>query len=489
MIEFFLNSQPYQLDRVHPNLTVLDWLRSHRRLTGTKEGCASGDCGACTVVLATVTPDGQWQHEAINSCISLVGSLHGKHLITVDALQQLPPHPVQTAMVAHHGSQCGFCTPGFIMSLFALHQQQGGQAATDENLKECLSGNLCRCTGYRPIMDAGRTAMVQTWVPEKAPGSGVAQPLQSVDMAAALGRINQRPGALEGPDGDWFQAPTSLDALRTLRAQWPEARLVAGSTDLALEITQQLHTLPQLISVQGVPELLALTVSPEAIEVGAAVPYETFRPALTAAWPAFEPMLARLGSRQIRFRGTLGGNIGNASPIADMPPPLIALGATLILDGPDGQRTLPLEDFFISYRTTDLRPGEFIRSVRLPLPQPDEHLFIHKISKRLDDDISAVLGAFWFRFDQGRVAECRLAWGGMAATPARARAAEAALTGQPWTAAAVAMAMAALASDFTPLSDVRASADYRLQVAGNLLQRTFLTTQDPAQALTVTDYA
>ncbi|TGG92069.1 xanthine dehydrogenase small subunit [Natronospirillum operosum] len=491
MISFYLNGQPYHLDNLDPNLSILNWLRTNMRLTGTKEGCASGDCGACTVAIGSPHPDGTLHYTTTNSCISLIGSLHGKHLITVDALQQQPPHPVQSAMIEEHGAQCGFCTPGFIMSLFALHQNQQGQPASEKDLLETLSGNLCRCTGYRPILDAGRKAMVETWTPGAADPKTQesAHPLQAPDMAGKLTALANQPASIEADSGAWYQVPTDLNALRDLRRQWPESRLIAGSTDLALDITQQLKTLPQLISVERIPELLAIEDSADSLTIGAAATYESFRPALSRLWPAFDPMLSRLGSRQIRYRGTLGGNIGNASPIADMPPPLIALGATLLLDGPEGERSLPLEEFFLDYKVTDLQPGEFIRSVSLLRPGPNEHLFIYKVSKRLDDDISAVLGAFWLRLEQGAVTRCRLAWGGMAATPVRSPAAEQALTGKPWNEATIKTAGAALAGDFKPMSDARASADYRRQVAANLLRRAWLSTQTPAQPVTVTDYA
>lgn len=487
MIEFYLNGQPQTVSQLDPNMSILDWLRTKMRLTGTKEGCASGDCGACTVVLGHVNAEGDLRYEPINSCISLVGSLQGTHLITVDALQDQPVHPVQKTMMDCHGAQCGFCTPGFIMSLFALHQTQQGQPAEDEAIMEALSGNLCRCTGYRPIVDAGRAAMVQAWSPgEQAPV------LDHPDIAIHLSRIQNQTGTLDDTDPDsdaWYKAPSSLGELRNLVEQYPDARLIAGSTDLALEITQQLKTLPHLISLQQVSELHAIDDQDDHLSIGSAVTYETLRPALDRYWPAFEPMLKRLGSLQIRHRGTLGGNIGNASPIADMPPPLIALGAELVLDGPQGERRLPLETFFLDYRKTDLRPSEFIRAVDIPKPGPQDQLFIYKVSKRLDDDISAVLGAFQLTLVDGKVQSCRLAWGGMAATPARSPAAEAALTGQPWTQATLDIAVQALANDFKPLSDVRASAQYRQQVAGNLLRRAWLASQTGAPTLMVTDYA
>ncbi|SET08929.1 xanthine dehydrogenase small subunit [Marinobacter segnicrescens] len=485
MIEFVLNGRTEKVDQVDPNLSILEWLRTKMRLTGTKEGCASGDCGACTVIIGTPDPQGNIRYEAINSCISLVGNLHGKELITVEAFQQEPGHPVQRAMMEKHGAQCGFCTPGIVMSLVALHANREGTTPDDHRLLEALSGNLCRCTGYRPIIDAGRQALVQEWTPGAAhPAAG----LGGGRSTGELNAINRDSISLQAPDGPRYDAPVSLDELRALRREFPDSRLVAGSTDLALEITQQLKTLDHMISVERVEELTGCERQGDELVIGAAATYQRFRGLLSGLWPAFDPMLERLGSLQIRNRGTLGGNIANASPIGDMPPPLIALGATLVLDGPDGERRLPLEDFFHGYKQTDLKPGEFVHSVRLPVPRANEQLYLYKVSKRLDDDISAVLGAFRLTVDNGVVADCRLAFGGMAATPARAIGAETALKDQPWNDDSVTAAISALASDFSPLTDVRASAGYRLQVAGNLLRRALLASTS-SETLMVTGYA
>lgn len=487
MIEFVLNGQNEKVDQADPNLSILEWLRTKMRLTGTKEGCASGDCGACTVITGTPDQDGRIQYEAINSCISLLGSLHGKELITIDAFRKEPGHPVQRSMMEKHGAQCGFCTPGIVMSLVALHANKEGANTDDHQLREALSGNLCRCTGYRPIMDAGRQALVQEWTPEaEHPAAG----LCSESGVSPLIAIQQDNITLSSPDGPRYNAPVSLDELRALRREFPESRLVAGSTDLALEITQQLKSLDHMISVERVQELKQCAREGQELIIGAAATYQQFRGPLSELWPAFDGMIERLGSLQIRNRGTLGGNIANASPIGDMPPPLIALGATLVLDGPDGERELPLEDFFHDYKQTDLKPGEFVHSVRVPVPKANEQLYLYKISKRLDDDISAVLGAFRLTIENGVVADCRLAFGGMAATPARAASAEAALKGQTWNDDSVTSAIAALTTDFSPLSDVRASAAYRQQVAGNLLRRALLASDaNTSNALMVTDYA
>jgi xanthine dehydrogenase small subunit len=487
VIELIVNGRIEKVDQVDPNLSILEWLRTKMRLTGTKEGCASGDCGACTVITGTPDHQGNIRYEAINSCISLVGSLHGKELITVEAFQQEPGHPVQRGMMEKYGAQCGFCTPGIIMSLIALHANKEETGQDDHQLLEALSGNLCRCTGYRPIMDAGRQALVEEWTPES---EHPAAALASGKAAPELTGIHRGSVNLTAPEGPRYDSPISLDELRELRRSFPDSRLVAGSTDLALEITQQLKTLDHLISVERIPELMVCSREGDELVLGAAATYRQFHQSLCSLWPAFDAMLERLGSLQIRNRGTVGGNIANASPIGDMPPPLIALDATLVLDGPDGERRLPLEDFFHGYKQTDLKPDEFVHSVRVPVPKTNEQLYIYKISKRLDDDISAVLGAFRLTVENGVVADCRLAFGGMAATPARAAKAEAALKGQPWNDDSVTAAIAALADDFQPLSDVRASAAYRQQVAGNLLRRALLSADaHPSDPLMVTDYA
>ncbi|MCK7596108.1 xanthine dehydrogenase small subunit [Microbulbifer sp. CAU 1566] len=493
MIEFYLNGRHQQLASVDPNLTVLEWLRTKARLTGTKEGCASGDCGACTVAIGSIEPSNQesasrgdrLRYDSVNSCIALVGSLHGKHLITVDGLQSEPAHPVQKEVVECHGAQCGFCTPGIIMSLFALHTESraAGITADDAALMESLGGNLCRCTGYRPIVEAGRKAAVQSWEPVDGTGQDSTQNeidlrgpawLQNPEMIAELKRVQDNSISISTDSGRRYDAPASLEQLRQLRAEHPQARLIAGGTDLSLEITQFLRDLDHVIAINNIPELQEIREEADGLYLGAAASYRAVEQALASRWPHFHTMLERLGSKQIRNRGTLGGNIGNASPIGDMPPALIALGAELELDSADGVRRLPIEDFFHDYKKTDLRANEFIRGVWIPESQADEQLLIYKISKRLDDDISAVLGAFWFKLDGAIVEDCRLAFGGMAAIPKRALNAELELRGKPWNLSAVARAVSALAEDFSPMTDVRASAEYRQQVAGNLIRRALL---------------
>lgn len=487
MIEFLLNGRIEKVDQFDPNLSILEWLRTKMRLTGTKEGCASGDCGACTVITGTADQHGNTRYEAINSCITLLGSLHGKELITVEAFQQEPRHPVQQGMMEKQGAQCGFCTPGIVMSLTALHANRKGGTVSNHQILEALSGNLCRCTGYRPIIDAGKDAMVKEWTPDTEHPAASMVPESS---ESALSQFHRNNITMEATGGARYDAPVSLDDLRSLRRTYPDSRLVAGSTDLALEITQQLSSFDHLVSVERITELKGCIREGDELVIGAATTYQEFRASLCDLWPAFDAMLDRLGSLQIRNRGTLGGNIANASPIGDMPPPLIALNAFLVLDGPAGQRSMPIEDFFLGYKQTALKSGEFLHSVRIPAPKTNEALHIYKVSKRLDDDISAVLGAFRLTITDGVVSDCRLAFGGMAATPARALQTENALKGQPWNKNSVATAIKVLGGDFSPLSDVRASASYRLQVAGNLLRRAWLASDSlPREQLTVTDYA
>lgn len=502
MIEFYLNGQPQRLDAVDPNMSILTFLRTKMSLTGTKEGCASGDCGACTVAIGSLDPQApsRIRYDNVNSCIAVVGSLHGKHLVTVEALAGERPHPVQQAMVDHHAAQCGFCTPGIVMSLFTLHHAAHAQRQSPSEIQmlDALSGNLCRCTGYRPILAAGEAACRQ----DPATDSGAALPqadtsgwLDNPAMCAELARIANAQAFLELREHGRYEAPQTLDELRRLRRDHPEARLIAGGTDLMLEVTQQLKQIAHLIDLTRIEALQQIETRPDGLHIGAAVTYRELEPILSERWPTVGALLKRLGSSQIRNRGTLGGNIGNASPIGDMPPILIALGAVLELDSTDGVRHLPIDDFFLDYKRTALKPHEFIRGVFIPDQDPAALLKVYKVSKRIDDDISAVLGAFSLTLNAGIVTDCRLAYGGMAAAPKRAHRAERVLIGRPWDEAAVADAIAALAEDFTPMSDVRASADYRRHVAGNLIRRAWLETAPgqtrpaPTFSMTVFDYA
>jgi xanthine dehydrogenase small subunit len=453
-IRFTLNDRAVQLSGVSPMTTLLDWLRDHRGLKGTKEGCAEGDCGACTVVLERAGG----KREAINACIALVGQMDGQSVRTVEGLlgKDGAPHPVQVAMAEADATQCGFCTPGFVMTAYAF--AAGGETADLETIHDALAGNLCRCTGYRPIVEA--MTKIAGLAVEPAP------PPPMRTEAAAF-------------DGTFF-APRTLAGLLKLRVAHPDALLLAGATDLGLLASRSRKPPTAVIHVAHVPELSTIVETKREITIGAAVTYALAMPPLIAAFPALRTYLARLGSRQIRTLGTIGGNIGTASPIGDMPPVLLALEARLKLISVRGAREVPLEEFFIDYRKTALAPDEVIESLTLPRLWPGEVFFCDKVSKRRDQDISTVAGAYRLRFENGRIEDARLAFGGMAAIPKRAAAAEAALLKSGFTAAA-----AALAKDFQPIDDLRGSGLYRLQVAANLLRRLELRIAEPARAVEV----
>ncbi|MEH6570177.1 MAG: xanthine dehydrogenase small subunit [Halioglobus sp.] len=478
MVRFLLNNELCSIEDIDPNTTVLDYLRELLNKVGTKEGCASGDCGACTVVLGELGDD-DIRYSAINSCITPIGNLHGKQLITVEDLKaEGVMHPVQQAMVDCHGSQCGFCTPGFVMSMFAYRKNHGKPER--DSIIEALGGNLCRCTGYKPIMDAA----VQMFDPA-APDQFSAREQATVTMLTQIA-TSQSPIHLAGK-GKHYYSPTSSTELAKLLSANPEAKMVAGGTDLCLEITQFLREIDTLIYTGRVEEMLKITETTDSINIGAAVNYSDCKDILCREYPDLHELIERLGSRQIRNQGTLGGNVGNASPIGDMPPVLIALKAQLILRSESGSRTIDVEDYFVSYKVTSQQPGEFIESITIPKANKDYLFKAYKISKRLEDDISAVCGIFYLAINNGVVADASIAFGGMAEIPKRAGSCEQALINQPWSEATIASAMSALADDYAPISDFRASAAYRMQVSQNLLQRLFLET-DGTQAR-VTQYA
>ncbi|OWP52254.1 xanthine dehydrogenase small subunit [Pseudomonas nitroreducens] len=470
MIQFLLGDETVQADGFAPETSLLDFLRIHRARTGTKEGCASGDCGACTVVLAE--PVGEaLRYRAVNACITLLGAVHGRQVLTVEHLGEPGAlHPVQQAMVDCHASQCGFCTPGIVMSLFAWRHSPPPHDR--ETALTALSGNLCRCTGYRPILDAATLI--------------AGQPCHDhfeQNTALTVARLREIPTAGSLRDGEaqaWL--PGSLAELDELLESHPQARLIAGGTDLALEATQNLKAFPALIHLDRVSELQRLEVHAEHLLIGAARSYTDCLEALQE-FPGVAALLERLGSLQIRQRGTLGGNLANASPIGDMPPVLMALDAQLRLRKAGNVREAPIDGFFTGYRQTVLQPGEYIEGVLVPRLRSHQRFRVDKVSKRRDDDISAVCLALRLDLDEaGTVTDARLACGGMAATPRRAANTEAALRGRPFDAAAVAAAQAAIPQDFQPIDDLRASAAYRLKVAQNLLQRALLEwTQSPAE--------
>ncbi|MCR8722900.1 xanthine dehydrogenase small subunit [Frigidibacter sp. ROC022] len=454
-IAFLLNGETQRIADQPPTRTLLDWLRETRGLTGTKEGCNEGDCGACTVMVTDETGC-----RALNACILMLPQLDGKAVRTVEGLTgpEGQPHPVQEAMVAHHGSQCGFCTPGFVMSMATAHAN--GQRDHDDR----LTGNLCRCTGYAPIIRAAR-AIEETPVPAWLDDSGALPPRGITDSDAAF-------------------LPRSADELADWYLAHPGATLIAGATDIGLWVTKQLRDLPEPAFIAGIDDLRGVSVSDTEIRIGAMTTLAELQPAIAPHHPGFAEMIRRFGSAQVRAAATVGGNIANGSPIGDSPPALIALGATLHLRRGSERRSLPLEDFFLDYGKQDRRPGEFVEAVTIP--RQEDRLRAYKISKRFDQDISALCGCISIRLDAGRVSEARIAFGGMAGTPKRAAGAEAALLGKDWSEAAVRAAMTALDGDFTPLSDMRASARYRAQAARNLLMRYFLEDQgQPVNVLEV----
>jgi xanthine dehydrogenase small subunit len=455
VVRFTLNGAPVEVPCPDPVLTLLDWLRSERRLTGTKEGCAEGDCGACTVM--AVERDGR--PRAINACITFLPMIDGASLVTVEGLGG--SSAVQRAMVALHGSQCGFCTPGIVMSLHTHHVRRADN--TPSAINDCLAGNLCRCTGYGPIIRAGEAACNQP-----AP----ALPAPPPEAAEALGYTRT---TLDGPRT--FHAPTTLDHLARLCAAHPDATILAGATDVGLWVTKQGKQLPTLISVMKVKELQQVSHANGRLTLGAAARYADALDALTNLHSAFRDYLRRLGATQVRESATIVGNIANGSPIGDMPPALIALGAEIVLRHGDTTRRLPLEDFFLAYGKQDRAPGEIITHVEIPAPPSGALFAVEKLSKRFDQDISAVSAAFLIQLDGPTVASARLAFGGMAGIPQRAAHAEAALNNQPWTEATVRAAMSALAQDFTPLTDMRATAAYRREAAANLLLRFYRESQ------------
>jgi xanthine dehydrogenase small subunit len=452
-IHFRLGPAQRTLRDVDPTMTVLEYLRGPEHLCGTKEGCAEGDCGACTVVLV----DRQGRHQAVNACILFLPALDGHQLLTVEHLADADGtlHPVQQAMVDHHGSQCGFCTPGFVMSLFALRTEARPDRVA---INEALAGNLCRCTGYRPIVDAALEVCTGGDIP-------AAVALPAADGALALTHGGKR-----------SFSPRSTDELAQMLLDHPEAVIVAGGTDVGLWVTKQHMTLPVTVSLDAVTDLGGVVETADTIRIGAGATYQDALPVLEHHYPDFGAMIRRIGSRQIRNRGTIGGNIANASPIGDSPPALLALDATLVLRRGGARRSVKLDDFFIGYRRTVLVSGEFVERIDVPKPRPDEMFRCYKVSKRFDQDISAVCAAFRLRLEDGIVGDVRIGFGGMAATPARAAAVEEVLAGRPWTEATIRMAQVVMDNAFSPLSDMRASAGYRRTVARNLLLKCFLET-------------
>lgn len=464
-IRFLRRGTVVELGPVPPMQTVLDHLRLAERSRGTKEGCNEGDCGACTVALGTLR-HGRVIYEPVNACILLAGQLDGKELVTVDDLADGGAlHPVQRAMVETHGSQCGFCTPGFIMSLFTLYHS--GKPPARQEIVDHLAGNLCRCTGYRPIIDAALRSC-----------TGAARDrwaAQARASAATLTRLNDGSDLFCGTADSFLARPASAATLCRLAAEHPDAVIAAGATDVGLWITKQLRMLPKIILVGGVEDLHRIDDAGAILRIGAAATFAEAAPHLAAIDADVGEVVRRIGAAQVRASGTIGGNIANGSPIGDTPPMLIALGATLHLRHGDAVRQMPLEDFFIDYGKQARGAGELVWQIDVPKLAPGQRFRSYKISKRFDQDISAVMAAFRFTLDGRRIASPRIAFGGMAATPKRAIRAEQAVAGASLDDADSWLpAIDALTADFQPISDMRASAAYRMEVAQALLRKALI---------------
>jgi xanthine dehydrogenase small subunit len=465
-IRFVLDGEVIEIDEVDPTRTVLQFLREDLKRCGTKEGCAEGDCGACTVVLAETDHSGkQLRQRAINSCIQFLPTLDGKELITVESLaaEDGALHPVQKALVDCHGSQCGFCTPGFVMSLYALYENK--KSPTRNDIDIALAGNLCRCTGYKPIVDAAMQMYAEPSISNSsttdADRCAVLQSLQANDMLVVSGAQRK------------FFAPKNVQDLAQAYAENPAATLLAGGTDVGLWVTKQHRELDVVIYTGDVAELRHVDESDVHIEIGAAVSLTDAMQVIVEHYPTLEELFVRFASPPIRNAGTLGGNVANGSPIGDSMPALLVLDASLQIGCAAGIRTLSLHDFYLGYQQTALQDGEFVSKIMIPLPLAGAEVASYKVSKRFDQDISAICGAYRVMLDGDRVADIKIAYGGMAAIPQRAGACEEALIGKEWSEETVLQASRELTNDFTPISDMRSSADYRQQVAQNLLLRFF----------------
>jgi xanthine dehydrogenase small subunit len=459
-LEFLRRGKIVRVEDFAPDTMLLDFLRLTEKSRGTKEGCNEGDCGACTVVLGQAV-DGRMKYQAVNACILFLGQIHGKELITVEDLAEGGKlHPVQQAMVDLHASQCGFCTPGFVMSLFALGHSKA-QISRDD-VVTAIAGNLCRCTGYKPIIDAGLKAC-----------NGLGDKF-SADAAKSVALLQNIPASdlMVGDAQNFFAAPASAMSLATQVVQHPGARVVSGATDIGLWVTKQFKSQKQIIYTGRATDFAQIVETAEGLHIGAGATYSAAINALARLAPDLGSVIARIGSVQVRNSGTIGGNIANGSPIGDMPPMLIALDARLTLRHGEIERQMALEDFFIDYGKQDRKAGELVWAIDVPKLKPNQHFKAYKISKRFDQDISAVMAAFLFTLEGTKITDARIAFGGMAATPKRALKTDAALKGKT-----LSEALHIKLNDYSPIGDMRASAEYRSETAQALLTKALMELQ------------
>jgi xanthine dehydrogenase small subunit len=465
-IRFTLNGEEKEVSGLPPTTTLLQYLREEARLKGTKEGCAEGDCGACTLISAKLDSKNELTVEAINSCIAFLPTLDGKEIITVEKLGQPDNmHPVQEEMVKAHGSQCGFCTPGFVMSLGAM--MHNTKDATNENIQDAIAGNLCRCTGYQPILKAAQNA-------NKSKNRSLKFNKRKLSTLKRNSLFTYK------HEKQIYFSPVTLSELEDILDQHPDATILTGGTDVGLWVTKHHKPLNIVVYLGNIEELQSITTSDGALEIGATVSYSDAFEHLAAFDESLEELLRRFASVQIRNSGTLCGNIANGSPIGDGPPPLIALEAKIILRSKKASRTINLDEFFIEYGKQDIKKGEFLEKIIIPFKDESTLFKTYKISKRFDQDISAVCGAFSLKMDGNKIINARISYGGMAGTPHRAKKTETFLNGKKWSEETVLKAMNILTEDYTPLTDMRASAEYREEVAKNLLYRFYLETTEPS---------
>lgn len=475
-IRFVLNDRDIRQGDIGASDTLLDFIRLERKLTGTKEGCAEGDCGACTVLVGRRHGTGL-VYEAVNACIRLLASVDCCHVVTVEhvAGRGAPLHPIQQSMVDHHASQCGFCTPGIVMSLYAMWMSN--PTSNDEDIESTLQGNLCRCTGYQPIIDAAKAVF------DHGDPANDALNMERDEIMARLADLNDGRRVQISRGNDIAILPANVDDLAEILIENPKATIVAGSTDVGLWVTKFMKSISPSVFVAHLDGLLSIEVDAEGVTLGAGVTYSQSEAVIGAQFPHLVGFWDRIGGRQVRNMGTIGGNIANGSPIGDTPPALIALDATITLRKGTERRTIPLESYFLAYGKQDRQAGEFLESIHIPRPKSGSLNAAYKISKRRDEDISSVCGAFSLSVEDGVITSARIAFGGLAATPKRAASVERSLVGKPWSEQTINHAETSFEQDFAPISDWRASAEYRSLVARRLLRRFYLEHVEAASAV------